>query len=85
MRNIEQKNEKILNTEIVVPNLILLTDWNNYFDYPKLGTLRKLVFNKEKNGFNKVIRKITSRILIDVSAFFQWVDEINGIIPQEQD
>lgn len=65
--------------EVTVPKLILLTDWNKYFDYPKLGTLRKLVFCAETNGFKKVIRRIQSRVLIDVSEFFKWVDETNGI------
>lgn len=67
------------NIEITVPKLILLTDWNNYFDYPTLGTLRKLVFNEEANGFHKVIRRIKSRILINVQEFFKWIDETNGI------
>ena len=68
------------NIKVTVPKLILLTDWDKYFDYPKLGTLRKLVFNAESNGFKKVIRRIQSRILINVSEFFNWVDETNGKI-----
>ena len=67
------------NIMIQVPQLILVTDWNKYFDYPKLGTLRRLIFDSSKNGFNKVIRRINSRILINVEAFFKWVDETNGI------
>lgn len=59
--------------------LILVTDWNKYFDYPTLGGLRALIFNADKNGFNKVIRRIQSRVLINVDAYFKWVDEINNI------
>ena len=58
--------------------LVLVTDWNKYFDYPKLGTLRALIFNKEKNGFIKVLRKTpTGRLQIDTQAYFKWVDETN--------
>jgi len=59
--------------------LILVTDWNKYFDYPTLGGLRALIFNADTNGFNKVIRRIQSRVLINVEAYFKWVDEINNI------
>lgn len=78
------KTKESVGTTVLVPNLILLTDWNNYFDYPTLGTLRKLVFNEETNGFHKVIRRIKSRILINVQEFFNWVDETNGILSTEQ-
>ena len=65
------------NETINVPKLILVTKWNKYFDYPTLGALRALIFNAEKNGFNKVIRRIQSRVLINVEAFYDWVEEIN--------
>lgn len=62
-----------------IPKLILVTDWHKYFDYPTLGALRALIFNADKNGFNKVIRRIQSRVLIHVDAFYDWVEEINHI------
>ncbi len=43
------------------------------------GCLRALIFNAEKNGFNKVIRRIGGRIFINQQDFFKWVDEINGV------
>lgn len=61
-----------------IPRLILVTDWNKYFDYPTLGTLRMLIFNENKNGFNKVVRRINLRVLIHVEAYYNWVEEING-------
>lgn len=64
--------------------LILLTDWNKFFSYPKISTLRALVFNAEKNGFDKVIRRINKRVLIKVDAFFDWVEEQNGFPPAYQ-
>ncbi len=55
--------------------LIPLTKWNNYHDFPPVGGLRHLVFYAEQNGFNRVIRRIGRRVLIDEAAFFKWVDE----------
>lgn len=74
-------SKKIIGNE----KLILLTDWNKYFSYPKLSTLRALVFNAETNGFAKVIRRINKRVLIKVDAFFDWVEEQNGFPPTNHD
>ena len=57
--------------------LIPVTKWNDYYDYPTIGGLRALIFNADKNGFNKVIRRIGSRVLLNEQAFFDWVEEIN--------
>jgi hypothetical protein len=59
--------------------LIPVTQWIDYHPYPTLGALRALVFNEHKNGFNKVVRRINSRVLISEQDFFKWVDETNGI------
>lgn len=59
--------------------LIPLVDWPKYHPYPSKGGLRALVFNQHKNGFNKVIRRINYRVLIDEKAFFSWVNELNKI------
>jgi hypothetical protein len=53
---------------IPVPN------WERYHDWPRIGGLRNLIFNKHKNGFDKVIKKVGKRVLIDEAAFFQWVE-----------
>lgn len=45
--------------------------------YPNEGGLRALIFNADKNGFNKVIRRINKRVFIDVEAFYQWVNDLN--------
>lgn len=70
--NTKEFKEKI---ETKYGRFILLTEWNKYFDYPKIGTLRALVFNAHKNGFDKVIRRIGSRIVINVDAYFEWLEE----------
>ena len=61
----------------VQDRLIPVTKWGEYYDYPTLGALRALIFNAKKNGFDKVIRRINSRVLIKESAYFDWVEEIN--------
>ena len=54
---------------IPVPN------WEKHHDWPRIGGLRNLIFNREKNGFDKfgVVKKVGKRVLIDEAAFFEWV------------
>ena len=67
--------EQISNNKAM--ELIPLSKWNDYYDYPTVGSLRQLVFFGNSNGFNKVIRRIGCRIYIKVSAFFDWVEYTN--------
>lgn len=57
--------------------LIPLVEWNKYHPWPPIGGLRHLVFFRKQNGFNRVVRKVGSRILIDEEEFILWVDEHN--------
>ena len=57
--------------------LIPLTDWNQHHAWPPIGGLRHLVFFERSNGFNKVVRRVGRRVLIDEAAFFAWVDSNN--------
>lgn len=64
-------------------NLLTLQQFNSFYPAFTLGTLRRLIFNASKNGFNKVIRRISptggrGRIFINVKAFFEWVEDQNG-------
>lgn len=47
--------------------------------YTNEGGIRALIFHADKNGFNKVIRRINRKILLDVDAFYQWIDDLNKI------
>ncbi len=58
--------------------LIPLTEWPKHHSWPPIGGLRHLVFYAGQNGFDKVIRRVGRRVLIDEQAFFQWLDEQNG-------
>ncbi|MFA6915493.1 MAG: hypothetical protein WC222_03790 [Parachlamydiales bacterium] len=59
--------------------LIPLTDWPKHHPWPPLGGLRHLVFNAAINGFDKVVRRIGRRVLLDEASFFQWVKANNPI------
>lgn len=54
--------------------LIPLTGWPHHHQWPPIGGLRHLAFHAKTNGFDKVIRRVGRRILIDEQAFFEWVD-----------
>ena len=58
--------------------LIPVTQWNENHPWPPVGGLRHLIFNAEKNGFAAVIRRCGRRVLIDESAFFDWIDANGG-------
>lgn len=58
--------------------LIPLTKWNDHHMHPPIGGLRHLVFNADTNGFDKVIRRVGRRVLIDEAAYFRWVEEQSG-------
>lgn len=57
--------------------LIPLTEWSKYYPWPPLGGLRHLVFHSATNGFDKVVRRINRRVLIDEGAWHEWVSKMN--------
>jgi hypothetical protein len=59
------------------PTLIPVPKWNNHHEWPPPGGLRHLIFYAKTNGFDRVIRRVGRRVLIDEEKFFQWV-ESNG-------
>ena len=54
--------------------LIPVPKWNQYHDWPPQGGLRHLIFFAKTNGFDRVIKRAGRRVLIDESAFFDWVE-----------
>lgn len=58
--------------------IIPLADWPKFHPWPPLGGLRHLAFHAKTNGFDKVLHKVGSRVLIDEDAFFQWVTQNNS-------
>jgi len=57
--------------------LIPLVEWGTHHPWPPLGGLRHLVFYSHTNGFDRVIKRVGRRVLIDEQAFFDWVDSQN--------
>lgn len=57
---------------------IPVTKWNEYHPWPPIGGLRNLIFHKDKNGFDKAVKKVGKRVLIDEAEFFEWVEKNNG-------
>lgn len=57
--------------------LIPLTEWHKYYNWPPIGGLRHLVFYSATNGFDKVIRRIGRKVLIDEHAWHEWVKSKN--------
>jgi hypothetical protein len=53
--------------------LIPVNEWNQFHQWPPVGGLRHLIFNATRNGFNAVVRRVGRRVLIDETAFFEWV------------
>ena len=58
-------------------NLLTVSAFTKKYPWPPAGGLRHLIFNEDVNGFNKVIRRVGRRVLIDEDAFFDWVDGQN--------
>lgn len=56
------------------PRLVAASDWNQHFEWPPQGGLRHLIFHADTNGFDRVVRRVGRRVLIDVNAFFTWVE-----------
>lgn len=54
------------------------SDWSKHHPWPPIGGLRHLIFHAESNGFNKVIKRVGRRVLIDEQAFFEWVAQNGG-------
>lgn len=47
------------------------------FPFVSQSSLRWMIFNAEKNGFSKVIKRIGAKILINANLFEDWLKEIN--------
>ena len=56
--------------------LIPVTKWTDFHQWPPIGGLRHLIFNEGKNGLTATgaIVRVGRRVLIDESAFFEWVN-----------
>jgi len=54
--------------------LIPASKWEVYHPWPSNAGLRSIIFNKDTNGFDRAVKTIGRRVLIDEQEFFKWVD-----------
>lgn len=59
-------------------DLIPLSKFNDYYDYPSVGSLRQLNFYNTYGFSDKVVRRIGRRLYVKVSSLRDWVEESNG-------
>lgn len=57
-----------------IPRLIPVKEWPKHHPWPPIGGLRHLIFHAKSNGFDRVVRRVGRRVLIDEQAFFSWVE-----------
>lgn len=70
----QERNAMTTNDRRLIP----VPDWNKHHPWPPVGGLRHLIHYAKDNGFDNVIRRAGRRVLIDESAFFEWLDKQNG-------
>ena len=63
--------------QTTTPELIPVSEFNNFYAYPSVGALRQLIFYNTDNFVDKVVRRIGKRLYVKASAFFDWVEETN--------
>jgi hypothetical protein len=39
------------------------------------GSIRWLIFNGERNGFNRVVRRLGRKVILNLSEFRKWLEE----------
>lgn len=68
--------DNINNNQITVPHLLTVKQFISTFPAFSYGSIRGYIFYEDSNGMkeNKVIKRIGGKVLVDVEAFFQWVD-----------
>lgn len=55
------------------PKLIPVSQWNKYHLWPSVSGLRHLIANAKEKRFEEVIVRAGGRVLINESAFFEWI------------
>lgn len=66
-----------MNNPPLSTRLIPCTDWPKYHPWPSVAGLRWMIFNAKVSGFEKVIKRVGRRVLIDEQKFFEFVEERN--------
>lgn len=59
-------------------DLVPLSRFQDYYDYPSVGALRQLHFFNTYGFADKVIRRIGRRLYVKISALLEWIEETNS-------
>ena len=66
----------MLNPKVKESRLIPLAKWNDYHDYPKVGSLRQFHFHNP-DDFNKCVVQNGKRVLLDENKVLNWLRNRN--------
>ncbi len=66
------------NNNQLKPRLLTINQFLSEHPFNTSGGLRALIFNGKSTGFDRVVKRIGRKVLIDENKFFEWVDEKNG-------
>lgn len=64
-------------------DLLLLSDWNKYFAYPEIRSFRQMLWHSKNdsvdpyNGLHRVTKRMAGRVYVQISKFFEWLEEQN--------
>ncbi|MHA1574588.1 MAG: hypothetical protein ACTSXL_00350 [Alphaproteobacteria bacterium] len=63
-------------TKIKIPNLLTIRQFCEKYPAFSSGAMRSYIFNADFNGLtkSKAIKRIGRKILIDIEAFFGWIE-----------
>lgn len=62
-------------TPLGPPCLLSVSQFCGKHEWAKPGGIRHLLFNREKNGFNRCVVRLGRKILLNEGAVFAWLQE----------
>ena len=71
------RSKSVISPETLKTRLIPLSKWDQYHPWPSVNALRHYFLKQQVNGFDCALKRVGRKILIDETAFFEWVDKQN--------
>ena len=72
-------------TTVTVPRFLPVSHWPRYFDWPSPAGLQRLIRDAQSNGFAPAVKRLGNRVLINCEAFWQIVENDEGLLKQRSD
>ena len=69
---------KNLKSTVKLIDLVPLSRFQDYYDFPSVGALRNLQFYNTFGFADKVIRRVGKRIYVKIQALEEWIEETNS-------